>query len=195
MAIALWHDMHENWGMPFYGLFSFAHWSFPQKGAFAAKLSQFCASSQSTFGQCSSNHCNYSHKFAPFIWQCCQIVWSGKSPCSDMRRMRGVVDHSFNDVYLNNVGCLMLVYAMLDRTCTSCPDSFSPPCRLSGRLQAEKSLLIYFIKSDTKVLPWEELVNRFIMQRAALIMANDIPLMAIEDVIKAVCEYSPLRGR
>ena len=38
-------------------------------------------------------------------------------------------------------------------------------------------------------------VNRFIMQRAALIMANDIPLMAIEDVIKAVCEYSPLRGQ
>ena len=62
-------------------------------------------------------------------------------------------------------------------------------------MQAEKSLLIYFIKSDTKVLPWEELVNRFIMQRAALIMANDIPLMAIEDVIKAVCEYSPLRGQ
>ena len=38
-------------------------------------------------------------------------------------------------------------------------------------------------------------VNRFIMQHAALIMANDIPLMAIEDVIKAVCEYSPLRGQ
>ena len=62
-------------------------------------------------------------------------------------------------------------------------------------MQAEKSLLIYFIKSDTKVLPWEELVNRFIMQRAALIMANDIPFKAIEDVIKAVCEYSPLRGQ
>ena len=38
-------------------------------------------------------------------------------------------------------------------------------------------------------------VNRFIMQRAALIMANDIPFKAIEDVIKAVCEYSPLRGQ
>ena len=43
--------------------------------------------------------------------------------------------------------------------------------------------------------PMRGYVNRFIMQRAALIMANDIPLMAIEDVIKAVCEYSPLRGQ
>ena len=109
--------------------------------------------------------------------------------------MRGIVDHSFNDVYLNNVGCLILVCAMLDRTCTSCPDSFSPPCRLSGLLRAEKSLLIYFIKSDTQGPPMRGVVNRFIMQRAALIMANDIPLMAIEDVIKAVCEYSPLRGQ
>ena len=154
-----WCTTHEDWGTPFYGLFSFAHkhCSFPQ-GGFAAKLSKYCATLESTFGQCSSNHCNYPHKFAPFIWLCCQIAWPGKSRCSNMRRMRGIVDHSFNDVYLNNVGCLMPVYAMLDRTCTSGPDSFSPPCRLSGLLQAEKSLLIYFIKSDIKVLPWEKML-------------------------------------
>ena len=112
-----------------------------------------------------------------------------------MRRMRGVVDHSFNDVYLNNVGCLMLVYAMLDRTCTSCPDSFSPRCRLSGLLQAEKESADIFHQIRHQGPPMRGYVNRFIMQRAALIMANDIPLMAIEDVIKAVCEYSPLRGQ
>ena len=105
-----------------------------------------------------------------------------------------MVDHSFYDVYLNNVGCLILVCAMLDRTCISCPDSFSPPCRLSGLLQAEKSADI-FHQIRHQGLPMRGVVNRFIMQRAALIMANDIPLMAIEGVIKAVCEYSPLRGQ
>ena len=58
------------------------------------------------------------------------------------------------------------------------------------------TLLIYFINTDTKVVPvmmsWP---IASVCICAALIMGNDISLMAIMDVIKAVCEYSPLRSQ
>ena len=192
-------DMTCTWGLrnAFLWFISFdhIHCSFPQKGAFAAKLSQFCASSQSTFGQCSSNHCNYPHKFAPFIWQCCQIVWPGKSRCSDVRRMRGDCRPFFQrclseqcwmfDACLLDVGSNLHILSRL----------FFSSLQIEWSATGWKESADIFHQIRHQGPPMRGVVNRFIMQRAALIMANDIPLMAIEDVIKAVCEYSPLRGQ
>ena len=190
-----WCTMHEDWGTPFYGLVSFAHnhCSFPQK----------VATSQSTFGQCSMSIAHQIIATFPIlilkVWTIHLTMLSDsltwKEPLQWYETDEGDCRPFFQrclskqcwmfDACLRDVGSNLHILSRLFFSCM----------QIEWTATGWKESADIFHQIRHQGLPMRGVVNRFIMQRAALIMANDIPLMAIEDVIKAVCEYSPLRGQ